>query len=140
MAARKTAAPRKAAARKVAAPAPPAHGEQIEAFEGLRARARASGLTLISPSEPFEVPGFDPPVYARWPKSLIVREELYEATRHLSVFAALRIVLGDDYPRVLAAFDALPDGDELLVGAYMRMLDHFQGPGAADVPGGTPAS
>lgn len=137
---RKT-APRKAAPRKAARPkaAPSPHRAEIEAFEEFRDRARRSGLSLVT-REPFAVPGFDPPVHAHWPKSLAAREEFDQAVRHLNVFSALRITLGDDYARVLAAFDALDDGETLLIGLYMRIIDHFNGPGASDVPGGSPAS
>lgn len=137
-AARKTTAPRKRAAPK-AAPEPSPRRAQIEAFEELRERARTSGLTLVDPG-PYKVPGFDPPVYIRWPKSLVAREELHEATRRLDVFGTLRIVLGADYPRVLTEFDKLPDGEVLMIGLYRRMIEHFNGPGAPDAPGGSPAS
>ncbi|MFE2998664.1 hypothetical protein ACFXG4_27135 [Nocardia sp. NPDC059246] len=139
--------PRKTTARKTVAAERPAspHREKIVAFEDLRERARASNLYLKSAadSEPFVLGperGFDPPIEVNWPSSLLAREDFDIASRRTDIFGMLRILLGSDFRRVLEAFDRLSDSEELLVGLTMRIVDHFNGVGASDVPGGTPAS
>lgn len=126
--------PAKASPRKTAV-------EKIDKFESLRARARASEFEISSGREPLVLDAFDPPITATYPSSLESRLALDEATREMRLVAILRIFLGgDQFIRAVREFDKLPDSDALLLGLVLKLIDHFVGPGAGDVPGGSPAS
>lgn len=85
--------------------------------------------------------GFDPPVVATFPLSMKDQEAYYYASREGNPFAQMRIVLGDaQYERVRDMFDQVPDGQDLMVGLSAMLLDHMQGKGADDVPGGSSRS
>lgn len=146
------AAPRKRAPKAAAPkpePAPSPHREAIAAFEELRDRAQRSGYTFaVDAVEPYVLNGgFEPPIQATWPRSLVEREQLDHALRTGNIYNTLRLLFGEtDYARVLTEFDRYAEvhpevsGAELLMGLRMKVVDHFVGPGASDVPGGTPAS
>lgn len=143
------AAPRKRTVRpktrptaKAATPDPASDTDAIEAYAELRERARRSGLQMTrKDAGPYVIPGFDPPIEARWPGTLLGREDFDVASRRMDIFGMLRILLApDDYRRVLARFDEFADGDDLLIGLTMRIIDHVNGPGASEVPGGSTAS
>ncbi len=137
---------RKAAPRRAAKPKTPQ--DKVASFDALRQRARASGLpTSLAPahtSEPLTLgkeDGFDPPLVARFPSRLTDKVSLDMAYRGGHVPLALQILLGDaGLLRAVAALGSEPDGEALLIALHARILEHFLGPGAADVSGGTPAS
>lgn len=140
-------APRKRPARSrtaasAATPEPSPHTEAIEAYAELRERARRSGLRMTrNDVGPYVIPGFDPPIEANWPGTLLGREDFDVASRRMDIFGMLRILLApEDYRRVLARFDEFDDGDDLLIGLTMKIVDHVNGPGASEVPGGSTAS
>lgn len=121
--------------------------QRVDAFEALRNRARGSALNVATPvasQEPFVLgpeDGFDPPLIIEWPASLPQRVALEVTSRHGQVVGFMQNLLPDrDFIRVIAMFAPFPDADRLLVGLYLQILEHFFGPGAGDVPGGTPAS
>ncbi|WP_067891197.1 hypothetical protein [Nocardia vaccinii] len=135
------ASPRKrtTSSRKPTAPKSP----NLAAFETLRERAQKTVWRLSDGNpEPFVVPGFDPPIEAHWPRTLADRDTFHTASSQMNFFAMLRILLApEDYVRVLAAFDELPDSGELLIGLTFKIIDHYNGPGASDAaPGGYTAS
>ncbi len=135
--------PRKRTAPKPKlAPDPSPQREVIEAYDELRARARRSGLEMkYNDHGPYVIPGFDPPIEARFPATLVGREEFDQASRAMNMFGMLRLLLApDDYRRVLAAFDQFDDRDDLLIGLTMTIIDHAHGPGASEAPGGSTAS
>ncbi len=136
------ASPRKRAPRKAPAPKPSPNRAAIEAYGEFRERARKSGLRLRQNDEgPYVIPGFDPPIAARFPRKLVDREEFDEASRNRNLLGMLRVLLAaDDYRRVLTAFDAFDDGDDLLIGLVMKIIDHANGEGASEAPGGSTPS
>ncbi|HMH59212.1 MAG TPA: hypothetical protein VK537_08525 [Galbitalea sp.] len=137
------AAPRKrTAARKTTAARTAPKSPNLEAFERLRERARATPYQLAEATgRAFVVPGIEPPIEAHWPKSLAGREAFHEAARSMNFFAMLRTVLTPaDYARVLSVFDQFDDSGELLIGLTMAIIDHFNGAGAGDAPGGSTPS
>lgn len=137
------AAPRKrTAARKTTAARTAPKSPNLEAFEALRVRARQTTYRLDYDDQlPFVVPGFDPPVEAHWPKLMVDREVFHESARQMNFFGMLRVLLApEDYMRVLAAFDELDNPGELLIGLTMKVIDHFNGAGAGDAPGGSTPS
>ncbi|MBF6328731.1 hypothetical protein [Nocardia transvalensis] len=139
----KKAVPRKAAGK---APEPNPVAEKIAAFDALRDRARGSTLQVLTPAsdDPFRLgpeDGFDPPLVVEWPQDLPTKIGLEATARVGNIVPFLQLLLGDrDLMRVVAAFSRFADGERLLVGLYLRIMEHFFGPGAGDVPGGTPAS
>lgn len=117
--------------------------QKISAFEGLRKRAGTNGLTIpeYKPLTLGPDMGFDPPLVVTYPDKLSEKIALDVAARRDDTIGFLHSLLGDlGFARVLAAFDGEPDGERLLVGLQLHLLDHFLGRGAGDVPGGSPAS
>jgi hypothetical protein len=146
--ARKTPAKKTPAKKTKPAAAEPTVTEQrVAAFEALRDRARGSRLNVATPVAT-QLPlalgpedGFDPPLVIEWPTNLATRVTLELTSRHGQVVGFLQNLLPErDFLRVIAVFTPLPDADRVLVGFYLHILEHFFGPGAGDVPGGTPAS
>lgn len=146
-----TAAARKAPARKAPAkrtpPRPATKTEDnIAAFDALRARARGSSLQVLTPAGggPFILgpeEGFDPPLVVEWPQDLPRKIALEVAARNSNVVPFLQILLDEyQFAKVVAVLSQADDGDRLIIGVYLRIMEHFFGPGAGDVPGGTPAS
>lgn len=135
------AAPRKTPAKKVTPRK--AVAEKIDTFEALRRRAGDQGLNISEP-EPYILGadrGFDPPLVISYPTKLSDKVALDVAARRADYVSFLHTLLGDTgFARVLAAFDNEPDGERLLIGLQLIVLDHFLGRGAGDVPGGSPAS
>lgn len=138
---------RKAPAR-TARKAPAKKAEQrIVAFDELRRRATAAHTSTLTPShtsEPLTLgkeAGFNPPLVARFPSSLADKVALDMAARGGHVVLALQILLGDlGLMRAVAALSGEKDSEALLIGLHFRIMEHFLGAGAVDVPGGTPAS
>lgn len=115
--------------------------EKISAFDDLRARAGDRTLGQAPAVEPFEIPGFTPPLVIRWPSSLAEKVTLDVCERQGDIVGFLYTLLGGErLALVLAAFNNEPDPERLLVGLQHAIRDHFLGRGAGDVPGGTPAS
>lgn len=114
--------------------------DRIEMFEALRARAHGSQFELRGRVEPLVMNAFDPPVTATFPTTLEGRLELDSAARDMNLAVILRIFLGDQLIRVIRQLDQAGDSDALALGLVLRLLDHFNGVGAGDVPGGIPAS
>lgn len=115
--------------------------ERIDKFEAMRARARSSPFEIRGHVEPLVLDAFDPPVTARYPASLEAKLELDEAAANMRIAAILRIYLGgEQFARVVRAFDKFDDPEALLLGLVLQLLDHFNGSGAGDVPGGSQAS
>ncbi|WP_280317300.1 hypothetical protein [Nocardia wallacei] len=143
-AARKAAEPKKQPAAPVADPNPIA--ERIATFDALRDRARNSALQVLTPdlAKPFTLgpeSGFDPPLVVEWPTDVGSKVGLDTAARHGNIVPFMQLLLGDEtLMRVVAKFQPFADGDRLMVGLYLQIMEHFFGPGAGDVPGGTPAS
>ncbi len=134
-------AARKAPAKKASKP----REERIETFEYLRARGRRSSLSpkAAEDIEPYLLgsdKGFDPPIAVGLPEGLVALAALDQAWRSGDAFGILKLLLGSEYHRVLKAFDTQPDSMILLVGLAADITTRFMGKGAADVPGGTPAS
>lgn len=132
-------APRKAPAKTAE--------QKIAAFDALRQRAAAAHTNMLTPShtsEPLTLgkeEGFDPPLVARFPSNLADKVALDVAARGGHVVLALQILLGDlGLMRAVAALSSEADSEALLIGLHFRIMEHFLGPGATDVPGGTPAS
>ncbi|MFI2561514.1 hypothetical protein [Nocardia farcinica] len=117
--------------------------EKITAFDELRARAggrRAAAITA-PPYVLGKDMGFDPPIEIAFPEGIGNRVALELAARRGDVTGFLTALIPDDnLVRILAALQRQPDGDRLLIGLQLKLVDHFFGPGAGDVPGGTPAS
>lgn len=137
-------APRKAAPRKAPARKPPPKTveEKIDAFEELRAIAPDYGIgaPVTTPYVLGAEFGFDPPIEARYPATLVEKVTLDRATRSNDVINALSILFGDaGLLRVVEKFGTQPDGERLLLALYIRITNHFMGKGAYEV-GGTPAS
>ncbi|MFI7191480.1 hypothetical protein ACIBQ0_17235 [Nocardia nova] len=141
-------APARKATKKTPAKAEPSPIEQrVTAFDALRERARGSRLNVATPvatQAPFALgpeDGFDPPLIIEWPASLPKRVALELTSRHGQVVGFMQNLLPEqDFVRVIAMLAPYPDADRLLIGLYLQILEHFFGPGAGDVPGGTPAS
>ncbi|MEU3011055.1 hypothetical protein [Nocardia asteroides] len=117
--------------------------QKVSAFEGLRRRAGDNSLA-VPEYQPITLGadmGFDPPLVVTYPELLSDRVALDVASRRDDTIGFLFQLLGErGFARVLLAFDGQPDGERLLVGLQLYLLDHFLGRGAGDVPGGTPAS
>ena len=134
----------RAPAKKVPAKDAPADvttAERISKFDALRARARSSPFEIRGAVEPLVLDAFDPPVIARNPDTLEAKLELDEATASMRFAAVLRIYLGgEQFVRVVREFDTFDDPEALLLGLVLQLFDHFNGPSAGDVPGGSQAS
>lgn len=156
MTAAKKAVPRKAAPRK-AAPRRTAAGadanneprmERITAFEDFRMRGKDAGFTMNVGTPPYVLgpeKGFDPPVTARWPETLVDLNAYDLAWRRNDPMGMLRALFGPlDFQRILMKFDDYArarntDSMKLLVGLSGHLADHFVGDGASKA-GGTAAS
>lgn len=110
-------------------------------------RRRASGFTFTTETASARPPyvlgpdkGFDPPVVVAFPEKLTGQVQLDQAIRREDYFGALGVLLGGQLMRVVGAFDRYDDGMALLTGLVLSIIDHFTGPGASDVPGGSAAS
>lgn len=127
--------------KKRAAPAKTT-AEKVQDFEFLR--QRANGFELFTGQrEPYVLGpehGFDPPLVAKFPERLSQQVELDVASRRGDTVAILHILLGDQLLPVVRKFEAFGDAERLLGGLMLRIMDHFLGDGAGDVPGGSPAS
>lgn len=132
---------RKSAPRKTTARKPPAKAKNASVFDELRERARSAGYTQAKTRGPFILPLPDrEPLEIPWPK-LSQRLELAEAGSSGNYVTALRVLLGEHFLTVIEAFEQQGDDSELLLaGLQVQMLEHFMGPGALDVPGGSRAS
>ena len=146
---------RKVAAKKATPKKDPQESipARVEAFEGFGARARASGLTFTNQEALKRPPyilgkdkGFDPPITISFPDTLTGQVMLDQAVRREDTFGIFGVLTGNNLIRITRTFDAYVkargEGDAmlLLAGLSYEALDHFIGPGAADVEGGTPAS
>lgn len=140
--------PRKAPAKKAAPTRTPAAkvAADIEQFEDFRSRASKLGVKKkqdanIDPYVLGEDRGFDPPIEITFPKDLPSQIAFDQAARADDVFGMLGILAGKrNLMRIATAFDQFDDGMALMAGLVYAVLDKFRGPGAGDVPGGTPAS
>lgn len=107
-------------------------------------RQRASGFAFTTDDAetkpPFLVKGFDPPIAVAFPTELSEQIALDQYMRRRDFFGALGILLGGQLMRVAQAFGKEKDGMALLAGLTLKIIDHFTGPGASDVEGGSPAS
>ncbi len=140
--------PRKSTARK--APAKKVAPKTVEArvfqFEEFRDRASTVPRATRKPAaeiKPYVLgrdQGFDPPITVQFPKDLTGRVRVDQLSRQNDIFGLLQVLMGGQFMRVVQTFDQFDDGEELLIGLAYRILDHFYGQGAGDVPGGTPAS
>lgn len=158
----KKAAPRKAPAKRT----PEQRAEDhTAAFDELRARALGMGLSA-SPIErklgpPYVITaaeigdGIDEDAQFQRPLDLVQRINLTRMLNQLmrlindnqadEAMAALPDVLiamsdGRTFNRVLRALAKEPDGDALLFALAVRVVEHFSGRGAVNVPGGGRAS
>lgn len=158
----KKAAPRKTPAKRT----PEQRAEDhTAAWDDMRARAHSMGLSS-SPVEqklgpPFVVSaakindGINESVEFQRPIDLIQRINLTRMLNQLGrlvadgqqmeALALLPDVLimmsnGRDFNRVLRALATQPDGEALLFVLAVRVVEHFSGRGAVNVPGGSPAS
>lgn len=121
--------------------------QRVAAFEALRDRARGSRLNVATPvatQAPLALgpeEGFEPPLIIEWPSNLAQRVALEVTSRYGQVVGFLQNLLPEqDFMRVIAVFSQFDDADRVLVGFYLEIMEHFFGPGAGDVPGGTPTS
>lgn len=115
--------------------------KNVDVFDRLRKRADAAGSVVTNEdAEPYVIDAFDPPVVVEWPAKLIALDDLDMAYRNDDYTGMLRILLGEDYRRVLEKFDEYPDALLLLSGLALEIIEHFVGSGVNDVPGGSAAS
>lgn len=146
---------RKVAAKKAAPSKDPQASipDRVEAFEAFSARARASGLKFTNQEALKRPPyvlgvdkGFNPPITISFPETLTGQVMLDQAVRREDSFGILGVLTGNNLLRITKTLDAYVkargEGDAmlLLAGLSYEVLDHFIGPGASDVEGGTPAS
>lgn len=159
-------APRKKPAKKAAPKArtPEERAENnLVRFEELRARAATAGVSgTITPvaKDVYVVTGAEvgdngEDITFATPTSLRDRTYLVRLitqlkrmiddknpTEALALIPDILVGLSDgrSLDRLLIAFDGQPDADALLFGLGVRVIEHFNGPGAVDVEGGSNAS
>ncbi|WP_280471008.1 hypothetical protein [Nocardia cyriacigeorgica] len=121
--------------------------KQISAFEALRDRAAKIEDGILTPPtrRPVVVlgpeEGFDPPIIATPPTSLTQRTVLDMVSRNFDVLGILNVLIGpQELLRVAGMFEQQGDGNKLMAGLALMVLDKVYGRGAGDVAGGTPAS
>lgn len=149
---------RKAAAKKAAPKVAERTDEErveanVEQFEGFRERARSLklGKNRIE-LEPYVIPadtfadGIDDDVVFTAPKDLRGKIAFQRASA-AGDFPAILEILGGAIAlnRVINGFERYAqatgaDAEEMFVGLCYTLINYFRGQGAADVPGGTPAS
>lgn len=141
-------APRKAAVKRAPAKKAAVRVEKVDAFKGYWLRARGPKTPRGHRPEALVLgadKGFDPPVAIALPTLLEKIDDLDLALRHGNNLEVLRLMLGSEYRRVFAMFDAYAseadvDPIDLLDLLSEEVQEHFFGPGATDVPGGSQAS
>ena len=136
-----TSTPRKTAAKKAA---PRSADQKAEAnvamLEEYRDRAAKKNYAQRDrTTAPYLVRGFEPPIEIPRPdlKKQLIIDKLLRQNR---INEAIELFTGQHYNRIVDAFAVFPDGDALLFGMFDEMVEHFNGRGANDVPGGSPAS
>lgn len=138
--------PRKAPAKKAAPRKAEATEAKVFNFEQFRDRAATvprGTRRAAQKMEPYVLgpdQGFDPPITVQFPTTLTGRVQVDQLSRRDDIYGLLQVLMGGQFMRVVATFDQFDDGEELLLGLAYKILDHFYGQGAGDVPGGTPAS
>ncbi|RJO74173.1 hypothetical protein D5S18_18645 [Nocardia panacis] len=126
--------------RATSAQAEPEFGTK---FERLRRRAAEfnDGRPKIADYILGAEEGFDPPVRVRFPLKIQQREDYYAALHRNDVMGMMIALMGhDEYQRVKRTLDAFDDGGDLFDGLALDLVDHVNGRGAQDIPGGSPAS
>lgn len=138
---------RKAPAMKAAVRTPQEKvADNIAMYDEFRQRAKNLRITRGTDRkiEPYVLgpeKGFDPPIHITFPTSLPDQIAFDQCARADDVFGMLGVLAGKrNLMRIAREFDQFDDGLVLMGGLVYKMLDHFQGAGAGDVPGGTPAS
>lgn len=126
--------------RKRAPAKPKITTQKVAAFDEFRKRAEGFGLNTRR-RDPITFAEFTPPIVATFPAKLSQQVELDLAARRADTFGMLAILLGpEQLVRVAQVFEQFEDGDQLIAGFALRVAEHMFGPGAGDVPGGSPAS
>jgi len=145
---RKTAARTRTAPKTLTTPAETGETAEKTNFDKFSEfRARAAGVN-IPDAFTAEIPpyvlgpdqGFDPPVSLEFPDRFEQQVQFEMALRAQDYFAALQVLAGRDFGRIIHAFGQVEDSYRLLAGLTLKIVDHFTGRGAADVPGGSSPS
>ena len=130
----------------------------VARFEEFRSRARNQNIVgAKSEIEPYVIPadmigdGIKADVEFKIPETLSGRVWLTRLISQMNRVSDVEgaamipdILIGysseHTFNRILRAFDKEPDPDALLFGMTIQIIEHFNGKGAVDVPGGTTAS